>query len=226
MWNLDAPPGFHGLHPDVPVTFYYRHLPHWRQDGAAYFVTARLADSLPRTKLDELQEWKRIWESRHSRPFSKQAYEELAKYTMERVESWLDQGMGRCALRAEVAARQVEVSWLHFHGRQYELGCFVVMPNHVHLVIRPLQPKQFPLEKILQSVKSFTSRRIARAAPISQGLWQQESFDRIIRDEEHLWRAVQYIGRNPFTAGLCVGEYRLWMNPEWERRGWCFQKIL
>ena len=53
-WNREAPPGFQGLHSDIPVTFYYRHLPHWRQDGATYFVTFRLADSLPQMKLREL----------------------------------------------------------------------------------------------------------------------------------------------------------------------------
>jgi hypothetical protein len=47
-WNRPAPPGFQGLHPDIPVTFYYRHLPHWRQDGATYFVTFRLAEHLYR----------------------------------------------------------------------------------------------------------------------------------------------------------------------------------
>src|SRR5258707_12522120 len=52
MWNLPPPPGFQGLHPDKPVTAYQRHLPHWRQDGATYFVTFRLADaeSRPRTR--------------------------------------------------------------------------------------------------------------------------------------------------------------------------------
>ena len=54
MINLETPPGFRGLHPDVPVTVYYRHLPHWRQDGATYFVTFRLDDALPQCKLDEL----------------------------------------------------------------------------------------------------------------------------------------------------------------------------
>ena len=54
MWNLPAPPGFHGLHPHKPLTMYHRNLPHWRQDGATYFVTYRLADSLPQCKVDEL----------------------------------------------------------------------------------------------------------------------------------------------------------------------------
>jgi hypothetical protein len=61
MWNLPPPPGFQGLHPEKPVTIYQRHLPHWRQDGASYFVTCRLADSLPQVKLQELAALKREW---------------------------------------------------------------------------------------------------------------------------------------------------------------------
>jgi hypothetical protein len=64
MWNLPPPPGFQGLHPDKPVTVYQRHLPHWRQDGATYFVTFRLADSLPQSKLEELAGLKAAWERR------------------------------------------------------------------------------------------------------------------------------------------------------------------
>ena len=54
-FNLSAPPNFRGLHPDLPVTMYHRHLPHWRQEGAIYFVTFRLADALPQDKLDYLK---------------------------------------------------------------------------------------------------------------------------------------------------------------------------
>ena len=66
MWNLPPPPGFQGLHPDKPITVYQRHLPHWRQDGATYFVTFRLADSLPQSKLDELAALKEAWGRRHA----------------------------------------------------------------------------------------------------------------------------------------------------------------
>jgi hypothetical protein len=65
MWNLPPPPGFQGLHPDKPVTIYVRHLPHWRQEGATYFVTFRLQDSLPQVKLDELEQWRLEWERQH-----------------------------------------------------------------------------------------------------------------------------------------------------------------
>ena len=61
MWNLPPPPGFQGLHPDKPVTVYVRHLPHWRQEGATYFVTFRLHDSLPQSKLQELDRVRHLW---------------------------------------------------------------------------------------------------------------------------------------------------------------------
>src|ERR1700732_2283329 len=99
MWNLPPPPGFQGLHPDKPVTIYHRHLPHWRQDGATYFVTFRLADSLPQSKLQELTLLKQEWESKNPPPRSENKWEELSRMTMQRVESWLDQGMGSCLLK-------------------------------------------------------------------------------------------------------------------------------
>jgi hypothetical protein len=53
-------------------------------------------------------------------------------------------------------------------------------------------------------------------------LWQQESYDRIIRDEVHLYRVIQYIGRNPKNAGRSNESCRLWLDPTWEKPGWGF----
>src|SRR5207253_11320934 len=64
MSNRDSPPGFQGLLSDKPVTVYHRHLPHWRQDGATYFVTFRQHDSLPQEKLDQLEFLRREWFAR------------------------------------------------------------------------------------------------------------------------------------------------------------------
>ena len=94
------------------------------------------------------------------------------------------------------------------------------MPNHVHAIIRPLG--NLSLEDIVASWKKFTSRRINALEGTSGYLCQQESFDRIIRDAEHLWRTIQYIGRNPKLAGLPVGSCPLWIRPEWEALGWKF----
>jgi hypothetical protein len=131
MWNLPPPPGFQGLHPDKPLTVYQRHLPHWRQDGATYFVTFRLADSLPQSKLAELVCLREAWERRHAPPRAHAAWEELTRQVYERVERWLDQGMGSCVLQDTSLAAWVTSALHHFDDDRYELDCYAVMPNHV-----------------------------------------------------------------------------------------------
>jgi REP element-mobilizing transposase RayT len=224
MWNLPAPPGFQGLHPDKPLTFYQRHLPHWRQDGATYFVTYRLGDSLPQSKLNELDCLKAEWERRHPEPRPDAALEDLARRTQERIERWLDQGMGSCLLKQAVLAGFVTSAMHHFDDDRYELDCYVVMPNHVHVIVRPLMPESHPLETVLGSWKKHSSRRINRAVRRAGDLWQNESYDRIIRDEEHLWRAIQYIGSNPVRAGLPRESCPLWIRPQWVELGWSFEE--
>jgi hypothetical protein len=136
-WNLPPPPGFQGLHPEVPVTFYFRHLPHWRQDGATYFVTFRLADSLPQSKLRELESRKREFlrkrdKSRTDCQFvqlkeavSQKDWDQLQRMVMRKVEKWLDRGMGACWLKRRHASQAVIDALHHFDGDRYELGAYV-----------------------------------------------------------------------------------------------------
>src|SRR5262245_55367791 len=121
MWNLYPPPGFQGLREDKPLEVYARHLPHWRQEGATYFVTFRLADSLPQSKLDELAALRREWELRHPDPDTRIALEELARTTAVQTERWLDQGMGACVLRDTANAKILTDAMHHFDGERYEL---------------------------------------------------------------------------------------------------------
>lgn len=131
--------------------------------------------------------------------------------------------MGKCWLKRPPCAQVVADAMHHFDGERYELGCYVVMPNHVHTVIRPLHPQEFPLEKTLHSIKRHSSLEINSPVGTRGALWQDESFDRIIRDEEHLWRCLQYIGRNPNRAGLSSGQWRTWVRPDWSKRGWVIE---
>jgi REP element-mobilizing transposase RayT len=237
-WNRQAPPGFQGLRPDIPVTFYHRHLPHWRQDGATYFVTFRLADSLPQGKLRELESHKGEFAARHgirgtdwqsvlrkrAESIPHEAWEAFCREQMQRVEKWLDRGMGSCCLKRPDLANTVVDALRHFDDDTYELGSYVVMPNHVHAILRPLRPKMDPLEKILQSRKRRTSREINSTLGLAGELWQEESFDRIIRDEEHLDRCLQYIGVNPRRAGLSEDACPRWVRPSWKALGWDFRE--
>lgn len=224
MWNLAPPPGFQGIREDLSLELYTRNLPHWRQCGATYFVTYRLIDSLPQNKLHELEGLRREWERRQAAPRSKAAWEELTRIMSEKIERWLDQGFGSCLLRNPSAANHVAGSMHYFDGDRYELNAFVVMPNHVHLIIRPTKWNQYPLEDILKSWKQYSTNRINREMGQHGSLWQQESYDRIIRDEEHLFRCLHYIGRNPEKAGLSADDCLLWVRPEWAACGWEFRR--
>jgi hypothetical protein len=53
-------------------------------------------------------------------------------------------------------------------------------------------------------------------------LWQEESYDRIIRDEEHLYHCLQYIGDNPRRANLSPNDFVRWVRPAWVPLGWNF----
>jgi putative transposase len=222
-WNLPpAPPGFQGLRDDLSMTMYGRHLPHWRQDGATYFVTFRLEDSLPQSKLRELEFFKAEWERRHPTPHSRNDKDDLTREIMRRVEAWLDQGMGSCVLRSSDVSAIVMNALHGGDGAEHELDCYVIMPNHVHAIVRPLAPVTMPLELVLQRWKGRSSFDINRHLRRAGILWLRESFDRIIRDEEHLYRTIQYIGRNPRNACLPTSDYRLWIRPSWAECGWGF----
>lgn len=222
-FHLDPPPGFQGLHPDKMITFYRRNLPHWRQEGASYFVTFRQNDSLPQSKLRLLQAIRIDWEQRHPYPRSDEDWTAYSREVVRHVEHWLDEGSGSCRLAQPDLRKEVVDALHYFDDDRYELGGYVVMPNHVHVVVRPLNSVEHSLENILQGWKRHTAKRINQQCRRRGVFWQEESFDRIIRDAEHLWRCLQYIGRNPRKAKLGVPQYSLWIRPEWESLGWRFE---
>lgn len=219
-FTLDPSPGFHGLDLHRPVRIYTRNLPHWRQPGATYFVTFHLADALPQAKKQELLCLRQEWEARNPPPRSEAAWTEYAKTTFQMVEKWMDAGHGACWFRQPRYAAELRRAILHFHQQRYEVGCFAVMANHCHLVIRPFD--DWELENELGTIKSVIARFINKHEGISGELWQQESYDRIIRDEEHLFRVIQYIGANPRLAGIPKNYWDRWVSPEWRLLGWDF----
>ena len=218
MFTLPNPPGFSGLDPDREIHLHRRHLPHWRQDGATYFVTFRTADSIPASKVRELLLMKRELEvaPQDRRRHLAAAWDEFMKL----MERFLDEGHGTCPLRASELSAVVADAMHHFDGERYSLFAYAVMPNHVHSLLRPLG--DYGLSAILKSWKSFSGRTVNEKLGQQGKLWQAESYDRIIRDGEELHRVVQYIGKNGEKAGLGEGSFRRWVCPEWEWHGWGF----
>ena len=102
-------------------------------------------------------------------------------------------------LRDQRAAAVVEENWLHFDGKDYRLLAWVVMPNHVHLLVEIWQT---PQGQLIKNWKGFTARRINRVLGRSGKLWQDDYWDRYLRDEAHYHEVVRYIETNPVKAGL------------------------
>lgn len=221
-FNLDGPPGFRGLQSDLPIRVYYRHLPHWRQAGATYFVTFRLADSIPQEQLRALKRWRNIWEQTHPEPHSEETWQELAREITHKTEAWMDKGYGECVFRDRALADEMSQALLHFQDERCLTSCFTVMPNHIHVVMKPLS--EIELEDVLESIKRFASRKINSALGRKGHNREEESFDRIIRDEEHLYHVIQYIGRNLEKSGLTKDKWIRWIHPVWEQTGWGFRE--
>ncbi len=177
-----------------------RNLPHWQQPGATYFVTFRLADALPENRLSELEQERQHWLKSHSQPWSTDDRREYVERFSERVEQWLDAGEGSCVLANPDASEIVAGALQHFDRERYQLGPWVVMPNHVHVLLKPTG--EHDLGTILHSWKSFTSNRINQLLGRTGGLWQRQSYDHIVRDEAAFERITDYILQNPKEAGV------------------------
>ncbi|MBM3887562.1 MAG: valine--tRNA ligase [Verrucomicrobia bacterium] len=189
---------FRGLDPFAEVDVSRRRLPHWRQAGATYFVTFRLADSIPEGRLAELEAERQRWLANHSEPLSEADHREYYQLFNDRVEQWLDEGHGSCVLSDVRAAKIVAGALRHFDGQRYMLGAWVVMPNHVHVLVTPREGQE--LGDILHSWKSFSAHEINKLTGRAGQLWQHESHDHIVRDAQALARIQAYIEQNPQMA--------------------------
>jgi REP element-mobilizing transposase RayT len=169
-------------------------LPHWHQDNKYVFVTFRLADSLPQAKLKILKEEKGIWLKKHPKPWDVEDENEYCDKFVSTIDKWLDSNYGKCLLKHPLNRKLIEDALLFFDGERYNLKAFVIMPNHVHLL---MQLKEgFNLESVMRSLKSFTAKEINKVMHRTGRLWQSEYFDRIIRSEDHYKYALKYIVAN------------------------------
>ena len=179
------------------------YLPHWTQSGATYAVTFRLIDSLSKQVLADWEFERRDivrTAQRQKRELSKAEREQLDRLYSEKIENYLDAGHGECWLRDERIARVVREALSHFEGERYEVSAWCIMPNHVHVIVRP--KGGYTLPQILHTWKSFTAKEANRLLNRQGPFWQPESYDHLIRDEEDFRNQIRYALENPDKTGL------------------------
>jgi len=161
------------------------YLPHFDSPGIIQSITYRLWDALPADVVESLMA-------------DAETMDDAAKYA--RVEEYLNAGYGACYLRQPQIAEIIEGNWLHFDGKRYKLIAWVVMPNHVHVMIEIFMGH--PLDRVIHSWKSYTAT-VANGLLKRKGkFWFADYYDRYIRDERHFANTVNYIHENPVKAGL------------------------
>jgi REP element-mobilizing transposase RayT len=190
MWTSGA-----GVSACQPEMFYRRRLPHWHPDiseGTFLFVTWRLAGSMPRGRV----------------PQELAGGSACPTVTVTPGQAFvaLDRELDRAAfgpvwLRDTRIAQMVTNTILHGESERqfYQLRAWVVMPNHVHVLLRP----KTPLSVITRWLKGSTARQANLVlGRTGKAFWQNESFDHRVRTELELDRIVRYVEHNPVSARL------------------------
>ena len=177
---------------DAPKVWHSRgYLPHI-ENQRIQAITFRLADSVP---THAIEQWKT--ELQYQEDTNQQL---LAVQLHEQIERYEDAGHGECLLSDPRVADIVQQALLFNDGKLYRLLHWCIMPNHVHVMIEK-EPSQ-TLSDILKAWKSYTSHAINQLLGRTGSVWMPEYFDRYIRNEEHFYRATEYIRNNPVKAGL------------------------
>ena len=180
--------------------FHRQNLPHLYLSEGIYFITFRLADSIPSDKVAEVKQ-------ANDKDIDDKKFERL----LRKYDKILDSGLyGNKHLVNPKIAEICKYSLHYPDGKDYKLICYCIMPNHIHLVFE-LTNKDRDISKIMQSIKRTSARECNKILNRNGKFWQDESYDRLVRDEKELYSIIKYILMNPVSVGL-VENWSDWKN--------------
>ena len=197
-----------------------RNRPHRDQPGAVTFITARLADSMPREVILrwEREQAKYLAKNRFGHctveaflsdpaidPAAKTKFRKLRNQLWQRS---LDDCHGECVLKTPINAKIVADTLLHFDADRYDVDSLVVMPNHWHLLVQ--MRVGHLLGPQVESWQRFSARRINQRIGKSGVFWQAEPFDHVVRGPNQFTYLRNYIAENPKKANLPDGQFLFW----------------
>ena len=179
------------------------HLPHWATEAETYFITFRLADSLPQSVLKTISsECESIVRTagQLKRNLSPDELKKIQRLSSKITEQYLDQGAGASRLANPAVAALAVEALQFFNQKRYCLFAWAIMPNHVHVVARIFV--NYSLASVVHSWKSFTGKKANDVLGCQGAFWQREYYDHLIRNENEFQRAIQYVAENPVKPGL------------------------
>jgi hypothetical protein len=203
-----------------PSTLHFtrRHLPHWLVAERTYFVTMRLAGTIPRSVLDSMEAERAALSTTHAPEDVRLG---LLRKQFTQVEKILDaHDPDRSWLTHPPVARSIfdALPWLGNPSRGWRLYAITLMGTHAHIVMRNATGRSGELLRDLGQFKRHTARESNRILGRAGAFWAREDFDHWCRTEDKVAGAIRYTANNPVTAGLCTS-WRDWqwtrIQPEW-----------
>lgn len=205
--------------------FYRRHLPHWQPENAEYFITFRLAGSLPKKEIAEIKHEREQYQRSSNRLSDvKKDRRNIHRKVFKKYEHLLDDPNSGPTYLSQPKIANIVKEAIHYRDqKEYDLFAYCIMSNHVHLVFKHLGKSdndssknyEYPISKIMKSLKWYTARESNKVLNrTGHSFWFQESYDHVIRDEEERERIIRYTLQNPVKAGL-VTNWQDWPN------SWC-----
>jgi len=213
-------------------TEYKQRLPHIQPIGAAFFVTFSLFGCIPKRILQELKEKYKneiakanLVIDRHNRNL--EIFNIRKQYLFEYDQVLHSIVNGPDFLKNDHLKDIIKDELFRYDGHLYDLICFCIMSNHVHILIdtsfqmseiineEELNMKYIPLDQVMKKIKGPTAMYCNKALSRNGQFWERESFDIYIRNEKMLNKIVSYIHQNPVKAGMVK---------EWDKYSYSYLK--
>jgi putative transposase len=193
-----------------------RHLPHKQLTDCVLFITWRLAFTLPESVLQKIAMNKSNYLN-SIKDFTpqekKNAGEDYKNSQFEYFDDWIDKfNGGKHNISLEPYLSIITDTIKHDESKKYTVSAYCIMPNHAHLIIKPLYKSEniyYAISEITEFLKSISAHKLNKALSLKGQLWQHESYDRVIRDEDEYKKTVEYVLMNPVKAGL-VDKWEAW----------------
>ena len=154
--------------------------------GALRLVTMMLEDALPADKLADIVDILPLEEQRERQ---------------RRLHHLLDSGYGSCLLADPGPANVLDQALQSFNGRQFELVSFVIMPSHVHMLVGA--NSGYRIEQVLLALMDWSEEQFEEHCGTKGRVWSRQYREQVIRDEEHMFAAIEFIHSDPVRARLC-----------------------
>ena len=196
--------------------YYRRNLPHIQPVDAVFFITYCLQFDLPDDFIKAASLRKKEFNDNIKTLSEKEVGGKKYSFNKKQFIIWDDfianyNNTSEWLTKPEIAALIIE-SLKYRDREEYELICYCIMPNHVHILIKPNQKsddKPFSLARIMKNHKSYTAVKANKILNRKGQFWQRDYYDHYIRNEKEFYNVIRYILDNSVRAGF-VDDYKDW----------------